>query len=65
MNWARLGHNKHLFYLFCYIIFSAIFEKMAFFSQTNVMIKFLKKTSCNIKKRHIFARFFGENILKS
>jgi hypothetical protein len=40
-------------------------EKMAFFSKTNVMITNFAKTSSSLsKKRHLFAKFFGENILK-
>jgi hypothetical protein len=38
---------------------------MAFFSKTNVMIKFLSKFSfVLIQKRQFFADFFGKNFLK-
>jgi hypothetical protein len=38
---------------------------MAFLSKTNVMIKFLQKQAVIwAKNANIFAKFFGENILK-
>jgi hypothetical protein len=40
-------------------------KKLAFFSKTNVMITIFAKTSSILnQKRHFFANFFGENILK-
>jgi hypothetical protein len=50
--------------------FSAIFNqysahKLAFFSKTNDMFKFLQKLAVVwTKNANIFAKFFGENILK-
>jgi hypothetical protein len=39
---------------------------MAFFSKTNIMITIFAKTSSSLsKKRHFFAKFFGENIFKN
>jgi hypothetical protein len=39
------------------------FFSQIFFTKTNVMIKFLKKTSISLSKNaNIFAKFFGENI---
>jgi hypothetical protein len=36
---------------------------MAFFSKTNVMIKFLHNIALSLsKKRHFFGEFIGENI---
>jgi hypothetical protein len=38
-------------------------KKLAFFSQTNVMIKFLQKEAVVLAKNaNFFAKFFGENI---
>jgi hypothetical protein len=39
---------------------------MAFFSKTDVMIKFFAKTSSSLSKKNtnIFAKFFGENNFK-
>jgi hypothetical protein len=40
-------------------------KKLASFSKTNVMITIFAKTSFVLRqKRHFFANFFGENILK-
>jgi hypothetical protein len=38
--------------------------KLAFFSKTNVMITFCKNSSGLSKNANIFAKYFGENILK-
>jgi hypothetical protein len=51
--------------IFCdFCQFSA--KKLAFFSKTNVMITIFAKTSISLSKKNakIFAKFFGENILK-
>jgi hypothetical protein len=40
-------------------------KKLAFFSKTNVMIKFLHNLALfRVKNANFFAEFFGENILK-
>jgi hypothetical protein len=40
-------------------------KKLAFFSKTNVMIKFLQKVAAIwAKNANIFAKFYGENIFK-
>jgi hypothetical protein len=40
-------------------------KKLAFFSKTNVMIKFSQKLAvARAKNANIFAKFFGENIFK-
>jgi hypothetical protein len=40
-------------------------KKLAFFSKTNVMITIFAKTSFVLRQNaNIFAKFFGENILK-
>jgi hypothetical protein len=40
-------------------------KKLAFFSKTNVMIKFLHNLALfRVKNGNFFAEFFGENILK-
>jgi hypothetical protein len=40
-------------------------QKLAFFSKTNVMIKFLHNLALfRVKDANFFAEFFGENILK-
>jgi hypothetical protein len=46
-------------------IFLDFCEKMAFFSKTNVMIKFLQKIAVVwAKNANILAKFLGENIFK-
>jgi hypothetical protein len=50
--------------IFCdFCQFSA--KKLAFFLKTNVLIKFLQKSSSSLSKNaNIFAKFFGDNIFK-
>jgi hypothetical protein len=41
-------------------------KKMPFFSKTNVMLNFFQKLAVVLAKNaNIFAKFFGENILKN
>jgi hypothetical protein len=63
MNLCRPGVDV-MMTIFCdFCRFSA--KNLAFFSKTNVMIKFLPKSSNSLsKKANIFAKNFGENILK-
>jgi hypothetical protein len=50
-----------IFFDFCQ--FSA--KKLAFFSKTNVMIKFLHNLALiRVKNGNFYAKFLGENILK-
>jgi hypothetical protein len=48
-----------------FAIFANLRQKIGVFSKTNVMIKCFAKTSSTLSKNaNIFAKFFGENILK-
>jgi hypothetical protein len=59
-TWSRCYYHN-------FLRFPTIFwEKLAFFSKTNVMIKFLRYLHCIVlsQKLPFFANFFGENIFK-